>query len=293
MKSVSGKKVEKLWQKSVDVKNINRFSHMAKLGNYLLQTNEAEAGIAVAFEALENRFTIPTESLHEMTYNLAVALAERERHDEVVQVITSVLWQSETLGEYAWKPLLLWQRAESQELESPTLASLDYEASADTFGGQGHFGRACDLFMSAALAAEEAGEFERAKSLAIKAIEIRREKKLAKKLPSDYLKMSGILESAGHLKMAKQYLEGALTLAEHLEQWDLAQRVRVELAGLHMQLGDVSTALYVYETASHEMETAAQTHYAIIAIKECRKIYISHDRDFEAYQMDQLLSSVE
>lgn len=292
MKSVSGKKVEKLWQKSVDVKNINRFTHMAKLACLLLKGNESEPGIAVALEALENRFTIPSELLQEMTYHLSVALSGQERHDEIIEILESIIWQFADHEGFAWKPLLLWQLADSQELAGMESSSENYEAAGDSYLKAESFMFACDLWMQAAQVASEFGNHERAKSLSIKAIDLRREKLLIKKLPNDFLKMADILTNANHLKMAIQYLEESLTLAEHLKKWDLAQRVRYQLGETNLRIGEVSMALYHFEAASHEMETTSQTQYAIRAIKECRKIYIVQDRDFDAYQMDQLLNSI-
>lgn len=292
MKSVSGKKVEKLWQKSVDVKNINRFVHMAKLACYLLEGDQPDPGVAVAMEALENRFTIPPELLQEMTYRLSVSLAAEERHDESIEILQSILWQFADYDEFAWEPLLLWQLAESQEISGMESASESYEAAGDSYLKAQNFMFGSDLWFHAAQAASEFGNHERAKSLAIKAIDLRREKLLIKKLPNDFLKMADILTIANHLKMAIQYLEASLTLAEHLRKWDFVQRVRFQLGETNLRTGEVSTALYHFEAASHEMETQAQTHYAIKAIKECRKIYISQDRDFDAYQMDQLLNSI-
>jgi tetratricopeptide (TPR) repeat protein len=173
------------------------------------------------------------------------------------------------------------------------LASESYEEAGDSYLKAGNFKFACDLWMHAAQAASEFGNHERAKSLAIKAIDLRREKLLIKRLPNDFLKMADILTNANHLKMAIQYLDESLTLAEHLKKWDLAQRVRYQLGQTNLQAGEVSTALYHFEAASHEMESRTQTQYAINAIKECRKIYISQDRDFDAYQMDQLLNCFE
>ena len=289
----STRKVEKLWRKSVDVQNINRFTHMAKLATRLLENEDYEVGIPVGLEAWENRWQSREDLQPELAYQLSAALISESRHDEAEIVLSNLLYTFDDSALGNWKGLCLWQRAECYDLMNSELALHDYLAAGQCFVKHDSAICASRVWLQAAMLEADNCNYSHATELASKAVEVLRDNGLMLEAAKAMGILASILQTWKKTNMAIAHLEQALAITQHLRQDDESQKFHIQLGEIFQLLEDTAKAKYHLEAASQYMESKSQTATAVVALKLIRSINIGLDLDFEAYQIDQVLDAVD
>ena len=133
MKSAKKGKVERLWAKSVDQTNDNRFFHMAKLALHLFEVSQIDAAVAVGLEALEHSEILAPELVLMLTHEVGSWLNKDDRFDEAQETLAKSLELCSGESRSYWWAACMWEKGKSWEGLEHSDAALDYLAAAEVF----------------------------------------------------------------------------------------------------------------------------------------------------------------